>query len=207
MRSSLFRLFLVVIANILIAAANVFFIIPHEIFGGGLSGIAMILNKFINIGIGNWINVISVILIVLSFRILNRKIAIQTMISGVLFMLIFLLMMPYKMKVLDSTILSSIGAGILFGCGVSLCLKAESSSVSIDTLALLIHEKMPSYNFKRIMRSVSFALVILGLLFMGIKSVLLGILYTVVYNFIYTIFFRNGENKIDTNRFETTTVT
>lgn len=96
------KVILIVFANLLITFANVFFILPHQIFTGGLTGVSMLLNSWINIGIPNWLNIVTIIVIVLSYFFLSRKVAIQTTLSGVIFMLLFSYFSKYEVALVNS---------------------------------------------------------------------------------------------------------
>ncbi len=190
------KVILIVVANLLITFANVFFILPHQIFTGGLTGVSMLLNSWINIGIPNWLNIVTIIVIVLSYFFLSRKVAIQTTLSGVIFMLLFSYFSKYEVALVNSKLISTILAGLLFGIGMTICLKVESSSVSVDTVALILSEIFTLVSFKILLSIVSFILVFLGFLIFGSISVVYGIIYTLIYNKLYSILSKEGDVNV-----------
>ena len=73
---------------------------------------------------------------------------------------------------------------VMVGIGYYLCLSSDSSTVGFDVLALVIHKKNPKFNVAITMRYINYTVILLGLISYGIKSVLIGILFTYLQTFV-----------------------
>lgn len=194
MKSKVRLLFYVSIANFLIAIANVYFIIPYGIFSGGLTGMAMLFQPIIPFSLVLWVNIISLILVILTYIYLEKEIFIQTLLSAIIYAIFLNFIKPIGFFSTPSLnpILASVIAGIFFGIGVTICLKVGSSSVSVDTIALIIVSRFPKYDLKKVLRFVSIFLILLGFLVKGAISVFLGLVYTIVYNVVFDKLIERG---------------
>ncbi|MGM9969932.1 MAG: YitT family protein [Anaeroplasma sp.] len=81
-----FRLFIVFVANILLAFTTVWFLEPAQLYAGGATGIAQLLNRLfskidINIDLGWFILFINIPIVLIGFKFVSRKFAIYSVIA------------------------------------------------------------------------------------------------------------------------------
>lgn len=83
-------------------------------------------------------------------------------------------------------------AGLLVGTGYYLCIRAKSTAISFDIIALILNKKSPKINIAYTMGIINIAVLLTGFMVFGLLSVLYGILFTIiqtlVLNTLQTIF-------------------
>lgn len=113
----------VVLGSLICAIAFNLFLVPYNILPGGVSGIALVVNKFIPINKALFIFVLSMLLLIVSYFLLGRENTLRSLLGSLLFPLFvsiterLLLIFPID---IDSVFLSVIFGGILFGFGLGL---------------------------------------------------------------------------------------
>lgn len=71
-------------------------------------------------------------------------------------------------------------AGIFVGVGHYLCLREDSSTVGYDAFALFIHKKNKKLDTAIVLRIIGICVLIVGVATFGIKSVIYGIIFTII---------------------------
>lgn len=162
--SGLKKYLVLTIANIILAFVAVMFLKPLNIVSGGLTGIAIIIDQFIE---GEWLDIIcyigEAILIILSFVFLGKKVTFKSLFSCIvypLFMTLFTRVIPLDIVVdmlyggngtgtytlVQDTSLLLLGAlvgGIGVGLAVGLAFMVRGSTAGIDTIVLIIKKYQP----------------------------------------------------------------
>lgn len=145
---------LVIIGTILIGIATGLFIIPFNLITGGMSGIAILLNKVLPLSLSTefYITILTWIFFFLGWIFLGKNFALKTLISTILYPValsvsVYLLEKTTFGKFFDitnskyqdiSVLLAATFGGALIGAGCSLTFLGGGSSGGTDILALLI---------------------------------------------------------------------
>ncbi len=133
---------LIVIGSIIQALSVVMFLAPADLAPGGISGLALILNRALpfTLSIGIWIWVLNVPLLGLGIRYLGgwrfliRTIVVVALYSG--FTALFERM--DIQRVTNDVLLNTLFGGIIGGVGAGLVFRAQATTGGTDILALLL---------------------------------------------------------------------
>ncbi len=123
----------------LIAFAYNFFLIPHKILSGGLSGIAMMLGIVtpLNTGLLNFL--LNLPLLIIGYLKLGKRFISYTILSVVV-VSVSLLVIPIH-DITNEPILASLFGGVIVGVGAGIIFRASGSSGGFDIVAMLLTKK------------------------------------------------------------------
>ncbi|MGG0657353.1 YitT family protein [Rummeliibacillus pycnus] len=129
----------IIIGSVLIGFAFNFFLIPHKILSGGLSGIAIILGIVtpLNTGLLNFL--LNLPLLIIGLLKLGKRFIGYTILSVVVMSVSLYVIPVYDMS--DEPILGSLFGGVLAGVGVGIIFRASGSSGGFDIIAMLLAKK------------------------------------------------------------------
>lgn len=179
------RILLILAASVLFALNISTFVHSANLFPGGFSGLALLIQKcfekYLNIHLPYSVLVYSfnIFPIIIGFKFIGKKF---TFLSCILIILSGLLtdFLP-NIFVTDDLVLCSIFGGVINAVAVSLCLFAESSSGGTDFIAIYIADKTGKSAWNIIFCFNVIILVVAGLLF-GWTSAL----YSIIFQFAST---------------------
>ncbi|MDR1792697.1 MAG: YitT family protein [Bacteroidales bacterium] len=119
------------------------FLIPNELMGGGVSGVATLIyfaTKTIPIGVSTLI--INLLLVAIGYKILGRKFATTTIICTVLLSAFFSIMQNLFPKPLveDDVFLCSLIGAMLSGVGVGIALHCGGNTGGTDIIVLIVNK-------------------------------------------------------------------
>lgn len=174
---------IIILGSIILSFSISAFLIPSQIGIGGVTGIAMVINKILGYKIGLLTIIINIPLFISGFKLLGKKFAFRSA------FVVFLssIMMDYfnsafKFKAIDDMLLSSIFFGFLFGISVYLLLISSSSTGGLDILAKIIHNKYKNIPLSSIMMIQDVVVYSLIAYVFGVRSVM----YALIASFIRT---------------------
>lgn len=117
------------------------FLIPAEITGGGITGVATLI--FYATGIPVWIPyiIINGILIIVSIKVLGKNFGIKTIFATVTLTLFFSILQGIiKEPIVTENFMSSVIGGILAGVGVGIVFSQGGSTGGTDIIAMIINK-------------------------------------------------------------------
>jgi len=117
------------------------FLIPAEITGGGITGVATLLFYATNIPI--WIPylIINAILVLASIKVLGRNFGIKTIYSTAVLTLFFSVLQGIiKEPIVTENFMSSVLGGIMAGVGVGIVFSQGGSTGGTDIIAMMINK-------------------------------------------------------------------
>lgn len=128
----------IIVSAALIAISFNFFLIPHQLITGGLSGIAMITGYFTGWNIGLFYFISNLPLIIWGLLAVGRRFIVLSVFS-VLFTSWFMQIIPVNtaMASFDTTIAAVFG-GVLLGLGSGISLRVGGSSGGFDIVGLIL---------------------------------------------------------------------
>lgn len=143
MKQKLLNLIYILLGNIMIAFALSTLLLENNIIAGGVSGIGIVFNHYLDMPISLVVGIINVVLFLLGFAFLGKTFAMTTLLSTFFFPLCLELFQttPIVHGYLQDPLLACIIAGCLIGVGVGLVLKANASTGGVDILALIVNKK------------------------------------------------------------------
>lgn len=180
MREKLLRwvadILVMILAAVIYSLGVHFFITPNDIAPGGVTGVAIILDKFCGIGVGTLIFLINIPLIIMGFILLNKITMLKTMITVAL-ITIFTELAERFVPVYDASngngIIAAIFGGAAMGVGLGLGYNRESTSGGTDILTKIIGKYHSEFKLGGIQAALDGVVVMLGfLVFRDVNTVL-----------------------------------
>lgn len=182
------RLFLILLGSVLFALNISFFVKTANLFPGGFSGIALLIQKsfldFLGIKLPYSILVYSfnVIPVIIGFKFIGKKFTIYSVIMIIVSGFLTDIFSDFdKLRLTNDLILCSIFGGILNAIAISCCLFADSSSGGTDFIAIYVSEKTGKSAWNYILIVNCIILLIAGLLFGWDKA-----LYSIIFQYTST---------------------
>jgi len=134
---------MIVLGTLICALSFNIFMVPHNILPGGVSGIALIVNKFFDIDNSLFILIASVILLLISLIFLGKKETTKSVLGSLMFpFFVYLtefIVNRYHLFV-SNVLLSSIFAGITFGFGLGLVYKVGYTTGGTDIIKRILNK-------------------------------------------------------------------
>lgn len=177
-----------VVGMLIFSAGINFFIVPADLYNGGLMGISQIIRTIVvrcfPVFSGNWdiagmINLIlNVPLFVLAYLFIGKNFFVRTIVC-VVSQTIFLSILPIPASPIVSDILTaSIIGGIIGGTGIGISLRSGGSSGGMDIVGMYFTKKYKDFSVGKVSLAVN-------VLVYGICAILFG-LSTAIYSIIYS---------------------
>ena len=120
------KIFFIVIAIVLIAMSVNLFLAPHHIAAGGLTGLAIVLEAWLQIDRSIIVLIGNIFVLILTFIFLEKEVFLNTVIGAALLPLIMGLI-PH-ITLINDVMLSMITGSVIFGIGVALLYNNNASS-------------------------------------------------------------------------------
>lgn len=190
---------LLLIANLSLAFALIFFINNAGIMTGGLGGISIIANHFFpefDYITSVVISVLSVVFFFVGWIFKGKNFAAKTLFSSItypLFIFIFesiflnVSIVPPAVTELGRDVglqlLYAVLAGFFIGIGLGLAFKVGGSTGGIDIPAVIISEKF-HISIDKVVFAIDAVIIVCGLFALDLVSVIIGVLSNVVYTFV-----------------------
>lgn len=136
-KDKLKRYFELVIGILLIAIAFNLFLLPNELVFGGVSGLSIIVSKFITIDASTFIMIASLLLLVVSFLVLGKSDTKASIVGSILFPIFVNITAnigEYIKLDTGNVLLSAVFGGIIYGFGAGLVFKAGFTTGGTDII-------------------------------------------------------------------------
>jgi len=117
------------------------FLIPAEITGGGMTGVATLI--FYASGVPVWIPylIINAVLIIISIKVLGRSFGVRTIFATLVLTLFFSVLQRIIVEpIISEGFMSSVIGGILAGVGVGIVFSQGGSTGGTDIIAMIINK-------------------------------------------------------------------
>jgi len=156
---------LIVVGTFLTALAFNFFLIPHKIAPGGLSGIGTVVYYLCRIPVGVTMLVLNVPLFIIAIKELGKDFGFKTFLATVL-LSVFTDFVKVP-SLTDDSILASIYGGVLMGIGLGLVFQGNATTGGTDLFAMIVHKFFPLLGVGWILFVVDFLVVITAAIVFG----------------------------------------
>lgn len=167
----------IVIGNLFFTGAYAFIAVPKGIVNGGVTSFAMVLGRLTGIDIMPLTNAMLAALLAACFVFLGRAYFFSALFSGVCYMAMFSFFYSFGAAVDWPFAVCVPAAGALVGVGYYFCISAKSTSVGVDTIAIILHERCPNIGIAPTMYACNFAILSLGWFTYGWVCVLAGLAF------------------------------
>lgn len=171
------NIFFIILGSLISAIGINTFIVNASLLSGGVSGLALILEYTLDIPTGYSVMLINLPLLYLSYKKMDTKFTINTIIGSVSLSIMLILTRPLqKAVVLDDILLLCIYGGILNGIGVGLSFSNQGSTGGLDIVSSVTKKKYENFDIGKISFAFNFLIVVAGAFIFNIKIAL----YTLV---------------------------
>ncbi len=142
------------IIGCVITAFSVNYILkPNGLITSGITGLAIILEKYMNINYSYIYYFITFIILIVTYLLMGKKEIVKIIFLSILYPTVLLVMQNIEFKFVENDLLlASIYFSIFYGMGVGMILRKGFSFGGTDTIARIINKKLfPSINVSYIM--------------------------------------------------------
>ncbi|MGH4052019.1 MAG: YitT family protein [Clostridium sp.] len=163
-----------VIGGCLLSAIGVnMFLVNAKLFSGGVSGIAILIQYALKVPAGYTVLLVNIPLLVLSYRKLNKRFTIFSMI-GTISLAVFLVLTKSLSGILtvNDEILFSIYGGALIGSGAGLAYSNHGSEGGMNIVVMLIKKKYDFIDVGQLGFVVNCVIIFFGMILNGIITAL-----------------------------------
>lgn len=169
---------LLLVGNFMLAAASGCFLLPAHVIGGGVNGLAVILEKAFQIEPTLCINGMIFACFILGVFFLGRDFALKTIASTLLYPIFLQILSMLSIPVLPPLLASILGGG-LTGLGIGLVMRTGGSSGGMDVPPLILNKYF--HIPVSIMVLICDSLIVLGgLIVYGWKPVVIGLISVII---------------------------
>jgi uncharacterized membrane-anchored protein YitT (DUF2179 family) len=152
------------------------FLIPNEIVGGGVSGVASLIYFATKFPVGLTYLIINLFLIVGAIKILGFKFGIRTMYGVLVLTILFSVFQPLITKpVVTDLFLSAVIGGMLAGAGIGIVFSQGGSSGGTDIIVMVINKYKNISPGKLVMYTDVLIIASSYILFQSIERVVYGV--------------------------------
>lgn len=174
----------VVFGNILMGLAYAKWMQPDGIINGGVTSVAMILEKISNISIIYLSFALSGGLLLLCLIFLGKGNFFKSILSSLLYNLFFSLFYWWQINLQINLVVDFCLASLFIALGYYCCISANASTVGMDVIALILHKKNPRFNIAQGIRYLNWLVLAFGLFTYGLQSIIVGVAFSFVSSFL-----------------------
>lgn len=186
----------IILGNVLFTGAYAFIAVPKGIVNGGVTSFAMVVGKLTGVDIALLTNALLGLLLAACLRCLGRTYFLNALFSGVCYMLLFTAFHSLGYEIDLPFAVSTLLAAVLVGIGYYLCIAAQSTSVGVDTIALILHKRDPRVNIAAAMYACNVAVLLLGWFAYGWLSVISGIAFAGIQSLTLNALLRHAKRPL-----------
>lgn len=175
MKKLISEISLILFGNFVLAIAVAIFILPNNILSGGVAGVAILLEPFIDIPKEHLISIINTALFLVGYILLGKHFALTTILSTIAYPF-FIMLVPKIFPVVElDPIISSIYAGLIGGIGIGIVVRQGASTGGMD-IPPLICQKYFHADLSKCVMVTDGLTVLFGLWIYGLEAVLIGLI-------------------------------
>lgn len=178
-----FRYLVIVLGSAVYAVGFQFFMFPNSIVSGGLSGIAMIINRLVNLPVGMLIIVMNIPLFVVAWKHFGLDYLLASL-AGVAVSSVFVDLFALSGYVAtDDLLLACIVGGAIKGAGLGIIYYVGASTGGIDIVAKIVRRRYPHMNFGSVILWLDVGIIAAYAVIFGLYE---SAMYAVVAMFVVT---------------------
>lgn len=183
----------IVLGNILMGFAYAKWMKPNGIINGGVTSMAMIVEKVTSIPIVYLTSGITLLLLVFCWLFLGKANFFKSIVSSICYNIFFALFYYIDINFQVNIGIDFLLASIFIAIGYYCCISANASTVGMDVIALAINKRHPEFNIARGIRYINFMVLALGFFTYGIKSVVIGVLFSLVNSYMLDVLLKKAK--------------
>ena len=151
---------LIVLGSVIYAIGFQFFMFPNHIVSGGVTGVAMIINRFTNWPVGMMVLAMNIPLFVIAWRHFGLDYLIGSLVGTAVASICVDLMALSSFVATHDPMLGSIIGGVIKGAGMGIIYYVGASTGGVDILAKMLRQKYQQINFGTIVLIIDVVIVV-----------------------------------------------
>ena len=156
---------LITIGTLIMALGLIYFLEPYTIAPGGVTGLAIVINKILGIPIDVTNLVINIPLFILGLMILGGRFGLKTAYGTLmlsLFIRMFMILLGQNIIMVEDLLLASLYGGVLMGVGLGLVFRAGATTGGTDLGAAILNKYFPKMSIPKMMMALDLLIVALA---------------------------------------------
>ena len=172
----------IMVGNLLLVIAYAKWMVTHAIINGGVTSFSLVLQKITRLPLPYLTNGLTVLLLIICWLFLGKASLMKSLVSSLSYMFFFTLFYEWPFQLTIWLPLDFLLACVVIAFGYYCCLSEGASTVGVDVIALVLHQKNPKRSIAKMIRNLNFSVLAFGFFTYGWLFVTLGILFSFVYN-------------------------
>ena len=175
----------ILLGNVIYAAAVVLFIMPNGLVTGGTTGLGLFFNRLCGIPVSLFVSVFNIAVFGLGLWQLGKGFALTTVLSTVMYPAVLGIMERTGITgfYMQDRLMAVIYAGIFIGAGIGMVIKVGASTGGVDIPCLILRKKC-GINVSLSLYVLDCVILGLQLITSGTEEVLYGILLIITYTLV-----------------------
>lgn len=173
----------IVIGNLLIGLAYAKWMVPHNIINGGVTSLSLIIHKVSNIPLLYLSNGLTLVLLIICFVFLGRSSFTKSLLGSIFYIFFFTIFYSLSFDLTTNLVLDIALACIFIAIGYFLCISSGASTVGMDVIALILHNRNEKFKIALTISYLNYAVLLVGFFVFGWISVVVGIIFTFCFSF------------------------
>ncbi|MGT2715657.1 YitT family protein [Streptococcus respiraculi] len=183
----------IVFGNILLGLAYAKLMVPNHIINGGVTSLSLIFSSIFKIDITVFTNGITIALLIIAYLFVGRSFLVSSIVSSLSYLLFFNVFYHLPFTLHTAIAVDFLLAVLLIASGYYCCLSENSSTAGLDVFAVILHRRFPAYSVGRYLRYINVAVLGLGYTSYGLRSVGLGIVFSVCFTKVMDMLMQQKE--------------
>lgn len=172
---------LLLLGCIILSFTTSLLLIPNTIGTGGVTGIALCINKLFGFKIGMLSIILNIPLFLFGYKLLGNKFTFRSIVAVIISsLLIDNANLFFNIKPMHDTLLAAIFSGVFFGAGMALIFMAKGSTGGLDISAKIIINKFNTIPMSSILLFQDILVYILVGIVLGPSSVMYAVIMSYV---------------------------
>lgn len=180
-RQLLQSLLKILLGNIVMSFAYAKWMVPHQIINGGVTSIALILQRITQLSVTLWTNLLTLVLLAVCAIFLGRENFFKSLYSSLTYLVGFNLFSAWPLSITQTIWLDVPLASLAIAFGYYCCISENSSTVGVDVIALILHRYHPALKIAPLIRNINFVVLGIGWFIFGWRSILAGLAFSFLY--------------------------
>ncbi|SHI69728.1 Uncharacterized membrane-anchored protein YitT, contains DUF161 and DUF2179 domains [Geosporobacter subterraneus DSM 17957] len=163
--SALLDYALITIGTLIMALGLIYFLEPYTIAPGGVTGLAIVINKVLGIPIDITNLAINIPLFILGLITLGGRFGLKTAYGTLmlsLFIRMFMILLGQNIVMVEDLLLASLYGGVLMGVGIGLVFRAGGTTGGTDLGAAILNKYFPHLGIPKMMMALDLVIVALA---------------------------------------------
>lgn len=174
----------IIIGNVFMGFAYAKWMKPNDIINGGVTSVAMILEKITHLPLLYLSNGVTLLLLLSCYIFLGKANFFRSLVSSFCYMLFFSLFYSLPFSASVNLPIDFMLASLFIAIGYYCCISSNASTVGMDVIALIIHKNNPNLKVAVLIRYINFGVLAVGLLTYGWLSIVVGVLFSYVNSYL-----------------------